>query len=718
MVNRIRINSQIITVHPTCPSREAGEIFTRMRAIAPNGFGLIDTMGLRGDATRLEVLTTAGISFDIYPSNSQIMSKIIYLALGDSYSSGEGDIDATGITHYIPGTNVLGNYKDGIPRELCHVSDRSYPFLLAKDMQLSRGNGMQSMACSGAVRDDVYTNAGPSFTYAQYAGQNTPLYGATLPRLQNVIAKESLKQEALNAFIPGRIQQIELVKKYQPKVATIGISGNDLGFGNILMACIQKFADTCDYAKPAGLADLGSVIQANYDQQLALYRALKQASPGTDFYAVGYPQFINGDKAYCWSILDSLNEQERLMISNAVTFANQTIKNAASAAGIKYINIEDVLKDYSGDICSGSGLVTDPLHKVLAGNVTEGLLGRFEDSATPTSTSPLTDYINKASKTVFREYTENPYYYPMQALAMYFQETFHPNALGHKAMYNFIHAHQNGTSLLDDECDGVAIICPSQQMAIVPNVPDYFGKVAAGTMFRDIVHVESGAPNGFTLQSGLASAPRGSVVRVALSESVYAQGAELEIRIGTDGRLIGKTLAGPLGGFMQQIVLSADLTVGYYFVSVQGNNTKYQQLILITGQKGDMDADGISDTTDTCEFINPIGKDDDNDGIDDACDLSVEPDLGIGPVTDAPLIKTIMATPDNITTQPAFFQQPTAAPGGDGGYVDLRNRFHISGLSVIPLAKGSTSSLGYVALLKVTSGILVILFVLMIVLRR
>lgn len=267
-----------------CESRNIVE-FTNSRAPHLSGHPqLIDVhMGPRGDSFSYfdgEKWAT------IYAPNYIAPDSMDYVALGDSFSSGEGDYFHPEGTHYLPNTNVLGNYKNGTPRELCHLSDRSYPFLLAKDMGVGRGPDMQSVACSGAVRFDVLDAAASSGVSDGYLGQITSLQDAvSAPRLRGMENAEQLKTDARANFIPGRVQQVEFIKKKHPKVATVGISGNDLGFSTILKACLLNAIGTCDYAKGEGLADLGRLIQGNYAKQVAFYHQLKQASPGTDFYA-------------------------------------------------------------------------------------------------------------------------------------------------------------------------------------------------------------------------------------------------------------------------------------------------------------------------------------------------------------------------------------------------------------------------------------------------
>ena len=68
-------------------------------------------------------------------------TKLDCLALGDSFSSGEGDTDknpATGQKYYRQWTDVNEDKAKGAPREKCHVSTRSYPYKLANWMGLGK----------------------------------------------------------------------------------------------------------------------------------------------------------------------------------------------------------------------------------------------------------------------------------------------------------------------------------------------------------------------------------------------------------------------------------------------------------------------------------------------------------------------------------------------------------------------------------------------------
>lgn len=121
------------------------------------------------------------------------ISKLTYLALGDSYTSGEGDLekDANGITHYLPLTDIGS--------DTCHISSRSYPFLL-RDAWGVEPKNMHSVACSGSWLIKDYM-ADPQ----TYLGQ-----GDRLSTHEDDL--DTVRQTALEKYIPGRVPQIEFVK--------------------------------------------------------------------------------------------------------------------------------------------------------------------------------------------------------------------------------------------------------------------------------------------------------------------------------------------------------------------------------------------------------------------------------------------------------------------------------------------------------------------------
>ena len=262
--------------------------------------------------------------------------SITYLALGDSYTSGEGDIEKrpNGMNYYLPLTD------DG--SDTCHISSRSYPFLL-RDAWSIETDDMKSIACSGArLTSDYYR------PMKGYLGQGR--------RLQNNSDIAQAQHIALERYIPGRVPQFEFVKKYQPEIVTLTGGGNDVGFADIIKYCASAL-ERCGFAHEGDMHDnLMASIDDQYVYTKQLLNKIKEVSPRTDVYMIGYPQFLPEGFFVCGLNAGLLDSFEIDMISRSVKRLNAVLARAAKDSGVKYIDVEDALD--GGRICEGSEYMT------------------------------------------------------------------------------------------------------------------------------------------------------------------------------------------------------------------------------------------------------------------------------------------------------------------------------------------------------------------------
>ncbi|MGH9858334.1 MAG: hypothetical protein ACRD4B_10865, partial [Acidobacteriota bacterium] len=119
-----------------------------------------------------------------------------YVALGDSFSSGEGAGD------YIPGTDVQGV-------NMCHTSTNSYPYLINEQLNLTN---FLSVACSGAEIENY----------------------DTIPQYEDATMGENH---------PGAKAQAKALELFLPDIITITMSGNDIGFADKLEYCLVWSTD-------------------------------------------------------------------------------------------------------------------------------------------------------------------------------------------------------------------------------------------------------------------------------------------------------------------------------------------------------------------------------------------------------------------------------------------------------------------------------------------
>ena len=361
-INSLRTNE--------CPN-DGGRLYDALLQIyQPNRLRNAEAYGFNNDADTLyfdDVIDADTTSATVerkplYAGQFRQERSIEYLALGDSFTSGEGDIEKNvdGSSYYLSGTKANNE---------CHVSSRSYPFLLAKELNVTNGR-MQTVACSGAhVLPDYIGNPD------SYKGQGD--------RVSNLSATAlaARQKDALNNFAPGIVTQLEFIKKYQPKTITLMGGGNDVGFSEVLEYCASPtwqgafVDDTCGFAIEGDVLRnmLGQSIQSQYTYTLKLLRMIKQASPNTSVYVIGYPSFISEDEAAVCLNSAALNADERVMINQGVTTMNAMLQTAASSMGVQYIDIQDVLT--GGRLCEGSeyvtGLIDIGIDKVVNNNTRE-----------------------------------------------------------------------------------------------------------------------------------------------------------------------------------------------------------------------------------------------------------------------------------------------------------------------------------------------------------
>lgn len=490
--------------------------------------------------------------------------SLSYLALGDSYSSGEGDTEkaANGRKYYRAGTDIDGNAL--VPREKCHISTRSYPYLLAQGMALgeplaSSSTQWQSVACSGATAWDV-----KRLGTEDYLGQNN----SGTPRLEGFTGAQTLKAEALNEFIPGRQKQIEFVRKYKPKVITLTMGGNDVGFGEKIEACI--WSGTCSYATTRK-GSLASQIEGQYENLKSLYAELYEASDHqAKIYVLGYPHFINKDQDVSCRAVGALNHDERTMIYNSLVYMNNVIEKAAAAAGVKYVDIENSLQGHR--ICDSGVEYVAPITNIFGKDGVER------------------------------------------------QESFHPNAYGHTTIAAEVRTRLDNKDLLEYQvCSAGRVNCPDPDATKSSiDIPLYFQGVSTmSSQYRQFV------PNQIK---------NNDVFNISTGKGILQPSSSASVTIFSDPINLGEYIVKEDGSLQEYIAVPEGLPVGYHTLVITGQTysgepIELEQVILVTGSDPlDLDDNGIPDSQQPCgPFLTASGTDVDQDGIDDACDPEIGP---------------------------------------------------------------------------------------------
>lgn len=227
-----------------------------------------------------------------------------YMALGDSFSSGEG-----------AGDYDLGTDRPGV--NMCHTSKNSYPYVLNNRLNFTE---FHSIACSGAIIEDIYSK--------------------TLD--ENKVMVYDYK--------PGEILQIRYIKQFRPSVVTITISGNDIHFSDRLKYCIVS-SPNC-YQSYAKRKEIANEILQQHDRLVELYGKILETGINTRLYVVGYPQIVNGDVGASCASNVQLNAYQRIMANDLINYFNAVIKHAAQQAGAFYVGTETALNGHR--LCDGA----------------------------------------------------------------------------------------------------------------------------------------------------------------------------------------------------------------------------------------------------------------------------------------------------------------------------------------------------------------------------
>jgi lysophospholipase L1-like esterase len=249
-------------------------------------------------------------------SFGQPSSLVQYLAMGDSYISGEGAFN------YVVGTDTDTNK--------CHQSVVSYPYLIGKQF-----SSFASVACSGAVVDNVIRNAKDHNDY-----QTKP---------NDVIPSVEQENEALEEHIPGVVYQARFLQQDNPDVVTISIGGNDIGFSKILTRCVAPFNDFSSlssncYQTYEDRKELVNTINSKFNELYQTYTTLTNNAPNRRVYVIGYPQIISATGGCSLNV--RLSQSDREFANQLISYLDSVIKRAAESAGVFYVDTQDALSGH------------------------------------------------------------------------------------------------------------------------------------------------------------------------------------------------------------------------------------------------------------------------------------------------------------------------------------------------------------------------------------
>lgn len=472
--------------------------------------------------------------YELAPTAS-IQFPIDYLGLGDSYTSGEGAFN------YLPGTDTTD--------DRCHLSSHSYPLLLSKDIFSLEGG--HSVACSGAVINDL------SSTADSYKGQ-----------VNDAPSVRKLGPDRLNRIIssyePGYVPQQMFVKQYTPRVLTVSVGGNDIGFGDLLATCVMPHIsrhasdETC-YNTYEDREEAVQLVDRTVPRWVNLYRQLKAEDPEGQIYAIGYPEIFD-DAGKC-GLNVNLSKSELEFADELVAYLNASIQKAAGQAGLTYVDISRAL--YGHRLCEASG------NSIAANGLTAG-----SDSG-------------------------------ILGIGMLGRESYHPNALGQLLIEQAI--LKQTANLKSGEAT-------SSPINLEHNL---LGAPVSGRQINAVIHDDTITQQIVRLENPINVAIDG-VSDGLQPDSTYS------VRLdGSSMPILGNLRSNDAGDVAGSV--SVHSTPGEHVLHITGGGQGDDPIditepVYIAAYPNDADGDGLTDTDDSCPFALNSGLDNDKDGIDDVCD--------------------------------------------------------------------------------------------------
>lgn len=488
------------------------------------GFTKILNMSFNSDYTlniylSSEPATTTLYSHYILTASGQETTKFQYLGLGDSFASGEGAYQYKSITD--------------TSQNKCHLSQRSYPYLISTALGFGQ---YESVACSGAkIQDITHLREDYDQKYAQSKGMSQP----------------SFNQLIMEQFLPGYREQDKFIQKYSPDVITISAVGNDIGFSDKIIRCIDT--DTC-FDSYEDRLEIVNEINSQFYRLTDMYRQILTTNdPRSKIYVIGYPQ-ITFPGGRC-ALNVPLNNNELVFAQQLIAYLNTVIKTAASNAGVMYVDVEDAF--------TGHRLCEKDSWNVAINGLTSG-----KDIVNlPLVHGPIGN------------------------------ESFHPNAFGHNLLKEVILSKTSGFT--------ATMPTPKPNLTL-PEISDNNPLLNAPKSNRTtrIIKQNTGLDGGL-MEFGKTWAYEYSSIGMSVKAN-----SKVKLWLNSDPVYLGEYTVGSNGSINITGQLPADVPVGWHTLHVYGKNTSdedidlYQTVYVSNGQdpcnlnSDDIDEDGVLDICD------------------------------------------------------------------------------------------------------------------------
>lgn len=228
-----------------------------------------------------------------------------YVAMGDSYASGEG------AENYLEGTDY--DHRDEWHRESweddkhnrCHRSGNAYAETIGRQNQFDGGH--QFVACSGARRDDL-----------------------NQPNSSN--DDENPQMDALSE---------------DTSFVTVSIGGNDLGFADVVRDCVENGENGYDLLGKCQAKHnerIAGRLKTLKDELIGQYRDIREKAPNARVVIVGYPElFVENPRD---KYAKRLSAEDQVWMNEKAGELNQMLREVARDSGAEFIDPTDAFRGH------------------------------------------------------------------------------------------------------------------------------------------------------------------------------------------------------------------------------------------------------------------------------------------------------------------------------------------------------------------------------------
>ena len=281
-----------------------------------------------------------------------------YVALGDSFTSGEGDpyVDPNEVDEWV----ALTKYERCVlaPADLQGACIKKRP----SDKEIENGVGwlgdtgtdiskLDLVEQQAANVADGYSFGGNNCHRSAHAypvrvwgalDADDPSWGVSFAACSGALV------EHVRTGFRGEDPQFDAFVNEQADLVTLGFGGNDIGFGNIVMCVLGQGAarpgfNVCDplFGLDEKLASLSRDLGELYDS----VRTSNVLDEGARVIAIGYPRLFPAEPPDSCSLGSAASVGEGTMkwLNEVADRLNATIEATAAAHGIEYVDTADII---------------------------------------------------------------------------------------------------------------------------------------------------------------------------------------------------------------------------------------------------------------------------------------------------------------------------------------------------------------------------------------